>query len=160
MFRVDGNVKVRDEKNPQVFFEVDLKGAQLGRIVFELYADVVPKTVENFRALCTGEKGIGKSGKPMHFKGCKFHRIIPGFMVQGGDITKGNGTGGESIYGSKFMDEVKSAYFFYFSFIFMFAPRIFLCPIPQRGCYPWQMPGPILMVASSSSLHVTEALVI
>ena len=64
-----------------------------------------PKTSENFRALCTGEKGMGKSGKPLHFKGCVWHRIIPGFMAQGGDFTVGNGTGGESIYGAKFPDE-------------------------------------------------------
>merc|ERR1719498_800628 len=91
--------------NPKVFFDMTVGGQSAGRIVMELYADTVPKTSENFRALCTGEKGTGASGKPLHFKGCGFHRIIPGFMAQGGDFTRGNGTGGESIYGEKFADE-------------------------------------------------------
>ncbi|THU63966.1 hypothetical protein C4D60_Mb01t21430 [Musa balbisiana] len=91
--------------NPCVFFDMAVGGAPVGRIVMELYADVTPKTAENFRALCTGEKGAGRSGKPLHFKGSTFHRVIPGFMCQGGDFTNGNGTGGESIYGEKFADE-------------------------------------------------------
>ncbi|XP_074275637.1 peptidyl-prolyl cis-trans isomerase-like [Silene latifolia] len=91
--------------NPRVFFDITVGGTPAGRVVMELFADVVPKTADNFRALCTGEKGVGKSGKPLHYKGSTFHRIIPGFMCQGGDFTAGNGTGGESIYGAKFKDE-------------------------------------------------------
>ncbi|KAH7574922.1 hypothetical protein JRO89_XS02G0022200 [Xanthoceras sorbifolium] len=91
--------------NPRVFFDLTIGGQPAGRVVMELFADVTPKTAENFRALCTGEKGIGKMGKPLHYKGSTFHRVIPGFMCQGGDFTNGNGTGGESIYGSKFADE-------------------------------------------------------
>ncbi len=91
--------------NPKVFFEISIGDQTAGKVEFELFADVCPKTAENFRALCTGEKGMGKSGKPLHFKGSVFHRIIPEFMCQGGDFTKGNGTGGESIYCEKFNDE-------------------------------------------------------
>jgi len=91
--------------NPKVFFDITIGGTAAGRIEMELFADVVPRTAENFRALCTGEKGRGQSGKPLHFKGSAFHRVIPNFMCQGGDFTKGNGTGGESIYGGKFADE-------------------------------------------------------
>ncbi|KAI8574494.1 hypothetical protein RHMOL_Rhmol01G0358500 [Rhododendron molle] len=94
------------KNNPLVFLDVSIDGNPLERITIELFADVVPKTAENFRALCTGEKGIGVStGKSLHFKGSKFHRIISGFMAQGGDFQNGNGTGGESIYGGKFADE-------------------------------------------------------
>lgn len=89
----------------RVFFDIKIGGKNAGRVTFELYNDVVPKTAENFRALCTGEKGKTKSGKPLHYKGSTFHRVIKQFMIQGGDFTAGNGTGGESIYGAKFEDE-------------------------------------------------------
>ncbi|OVA09881.1 Cyclophilin-like peptidyl-prolyl cis-trans isomerase domain [Macleaya cordata] len=94
------------KKNPFVFLDVSIDGGPAEKIVIELFSDVVPKTAENFRALCTGEKGIGVStGKQLHYKGSIFHRIIKGFMAQAGDFSKRDGTGGESIYGGKFADE-------------------------------------------------------
>ncbi|KAI0766303.1 cyclophilin [Irpex lacteus] len=81
-----------------VFFDITINGNPAGRIVFKLFDDVVPKTAKNFRELATGQHGFG-------FQGSSFHRIIPNFMLQGGDFTRGNGTGGKSIYGEKFEDE-------------------------------------------------------
>jgi len=93
------------DDNPIVFFDVEHGDKALGRIKMQLFSDITPKTSENFRQLCTGEKGVGNSGKPLHYKGSTFHRVIKDFMIQGGDFTAGDGTGGESIYGEKFDDE-------------------------------------------------------
>ncbi|TXT13496.1 hypothetical protein VHUM_00863 [Vanrija humicola] len=90
---------------PRTFFDFTVGDKPLGRVVFELFTDVVPKTAENFRALSTGEKGQSASGATLSYKGSPVHRVIDGFMIQGGDFTKRNGSGGESIYGGMFKDE-------------------------------------------------------
>lgn len=103
------------ESNSRVFFDIHINdqmtwfgsysSRSIGKIEFELFDDTVPITARNFRELCTGGAGVSPEGKPLHFKGCVFHRIIPKFMIQGGDFTRGNGTGGCSIYGTRFRDE-------------------------------------------------------
>ena len=88
--------------NPQVFFDITVGGQNAGRVVMELYADKTPKTAENFRALCTGEKGVGKSGKPLHFKGSSFHRVINRLFAKGGDFYSTDDKEGGSIHDKKF----------------------------------------------------------
>jgi len=94
-------------KHPRVYLEFAIGSKQKGRVEFELYSDITPLTAENFRGLCSGEYGLGKTSKSkLHYLGSKVHRIVDGFVIQGGDITKGDGTGGDSIYPSKhFKDE-------------------------------------------------------
>ena len=97
-------VAAAKEYYAKVYFDISIGGTAAGRITMGL-AKETPVTSENFRALCTGEKGMGQSGKNLHFQGSMFHRVIAGFMAQGGDFTRGDGRGGESIYGAKFKDE-------------------------------------------------------
>ncbi|CAM9224719.1 unnamed protein product [Choristocarpus tenellus] len=108
--------RIASTRNPKVFLDIEIaesagadsrlkKGTKVGRIVMVLFSDVVPRTAENFRALCTGEKPRGSSGFPLSYLGNIFHRIVPRFMAQGGDITREDGSGGESIYGQTFEDE-------------------------------------------------------
>ncbi|XP_048090490.1 peptidyl-prolyl cis-trans isomerase G [Alosa alosa] len=93
-------------QRPRCFFDISISNVPVGRVVIELFSDVCPKTCENFRCLCTGEKGLGKgTQKPLHYKGSLFHRVVKDFMIQGGDFSEGNGRGGESIYGGFFEDE-------------------------------------------------------
>eukprot|EP00954_Amorphochlora_amoebiformis_P005150 405462-Amorphochlora_amoeboformis.AAC.1 len=97
---------MESSQRPKVFFDINIGGKPAGRMVFELFKDSCPKTCENFRCLCTGEKGYGvTTRKKLHFKNTIFHRVIKGFMAQGGDFSKSDGTGGESIYGGTFRDE-------------------------------------------------------
>lgn len=100
----DGDADKNEGVRKRTFFDITLGGLPAGRIVFELYADTAPKTAENFRALCTGEiETPGKvTGKHLHYKGTIFHRVVKDFMIQSGDFSNGNGTGGESIYGGTF----------------------------------------------------------
>ena len=105
-FTENANTADATYHNPRVFLDLHIGARRAGRIVIELFADVVPRTAENFRCLCTGERGLGKNTqKLLHFKNTLFHRVIKGFMMQGGDFSAMNGTGGESIYGGSFADE-------------------------------------------------------
>ncbi|XP_013117583.1 peptidyl-prolyl cis-trans isomerase D [Stomoxys calcitrans] len=94
-----------DKNNPIVFLDINIDKEFAGRMIIELRKDVVPKTAENFRALCTGEKGIGKLGKPLHYKGIRFHKVTRVYVAQSGDVVNNDGSGGESIYGTVFEDE-------------------------------------------------------
>lgn len=105
MERLTSEQSDNSETNPIVFLDIAVETEKVGRVVIELFKDIVPKTAENFRALCTGEKGISPKGKKLHYKGAVFHKVIPKLMIQGGDIVNFNGTSGESIYGPHFEDE-------------------------------------------------------
>ncbi|KAK0176110.1 hypothetical protein PV328_000278 [Microctonus aethiopoides] len=102
---LENSVNNEHHKNPIVFLDIVLDDEKVGRLIIELFKNVVPRTAENFRALCTGEKGIGVNGKKLHYKGSIFHKMVPNFMIQGGDIINFDGTSGESIHGQYFDDE-------------------------------------------------------
>ncbi|KAI5063250.1 hypothetical protein GOP47_0021797 [Adiantum capillus-veneris] len=103
MATTEWHLRTQNAKNPVVFFDITIGGVPAGRIKMELFADIAPRTAENFRQLCTGE--FRKANIPVGYKGCSFHRVIKDFMVQGGDFVKGDGTGCISIYGTRFDDE-------------------------------------------------------
>lgn len=117
----DDNAENSKGERKRTFFDITLGGLPAGRIVFELYGDIAPKTAENFRALCTGEiQTLGKiTGKRLHYKGVIFHRVVKDFMVQSGDFSAGNGTGGESIYGGTFEGELRSGCFHFNNYVFV-----------------------------------------
>ena len=97
---------VRNPLNPRVFFDITIDKESVGKIIMELFHDITPKSASNFKALCTGENGIGKIyKKALHLKGTQFHRIVPNYMAQGGDVVNQNGTSGECIWGEQFPDE-------------------------------------------------------
>uniref|UniRef100_A0AAY5KE43 Peptidyl-prolyl cis-trans isomerase n=1 Tax=Esox lucius TaxID=8010 RepID=A0AAY5KE43_ESOLU len=100
---VSCGIRMGVKERPQCYFDVEINREPVGRIVFQLFSDVCPKTSKNFLSLCTGDRGAGKTtGKKLCFKGSTFHRVVKNFMIQGGDFTEGNGRGGESIYGGYF----------------------------------------------------------
>ena len=103
--KVNTSTKLTMDELPKVFFDISIDNQPIGRIIILLRSDICPKTCENFRCLCTGERGTNKCGQPLCYKNSCFHRIIPRFMIQGGDFTSCDGKGGESIYGQYFQDE-------------------------------------------------------
>jgi cyclophilin family peptidyl-prolyl cis-trans isomerase len=98
--------KSRSRKQPRVYLEFTIGSKNVGRVTFELFSDITPLTAENFRAMCTGEKGLGPTTRAkLHYLGTKIHRVVDGFVLQGGDITKGDGTGGDSIYPERYFKD-------------------------------------------------------
>ena len=136
---------------PLVYFDISINDKHAGRISMRLAADVVPKTAENFRALCTGERGMGTAGKQLHYKGSTFHRVIPKFMCQGGDFTVGNGTGGEAVYdGGVFADELSLAAYRTWNTRWLIADRILMganSSFAQRHALTWMASTPSLVTS-------------
>jgi peptidylprolyl isomerase len=103
--RLSRSMTVELPPNPRVFLEIAIGPKIIGKLIIELYTNKVPRTAENFRMLCTGEKGVGRSGANLDYKGCQFHKVVSGFLVQGGDFITNDGTHNESVYGPRFEDE-------------------------------------------------------